>query len=204
MSNQPVDALIQQLQHIIASGRLELLDRYPNDLLVHDRLSFERFWAPGQRFGWMVGHSHTHVTALGLHPDENKSVTYVLNLSSTDRFFEITVGRDETTFRIEERGRDAYAALQRVPVDYRKVGVDNKFDVYRANNRVGHVTVEASGPYTERIYKAVLTPTCVANKADKAALHVWADHAARSIAGTLFFRSQYLMNDPILDLLHAA
>lgn len=189
MDIKPVDQLMHALQTIIEGAGLELLQRYPNDLLVHDRRQFERFWAPGQRFGWMVGHSHTHMAVVGLHTEENKVLGYVLNLNSDDRFYEVTVGRDGRSHQVREVGRAGFESLLRTPVPYSRQGDDKSFTLFCVGRPVGAVGITITGTFENRFYSASIAPRDGAQNRDVGALHLWADYACRRLAGSLFYRS---------------
>jgi len=49
IANKIIDAMLAE----VARYKLELLQRYPNDLLVHDRISLERGAHAGAKFCWM-------------------------------------------------------------------------------------------------------------------------------------------------------
>ncbi|MYM92473.1 hypothetical protein [Duganella vulcania] len=203
METNALDRLIEALKAQIGVYKLELLQHYPNDLLVHDRASFERFWAPGQRFGWMVGHRHTHMAAIGLHVEENKVLGYLLNLAADDRFFEIAIGQDGQSFSIKEIGREGFRSLMNTPVPYHRMGQHENFTLYRAGGAVGSVVITPTGTYEMRVYKAVLAPKAGSLARDATALHLWSDYACRGLAGSLFYRSEYVVTPPSAVLLVA-
>ena len=113
-----VERIIEAAKAEIEKYALELLQRYPDDLLVHDRSALEIYAVGGARIGWMVGHSHTHLVPLGIHPGTNQEVTYLTNLANDDRFYEIVISSSGENFTMKEITREDFAGLARTPVRY--------------------------------------------------------------------------------------
>ncbi len=63
MQNQEalVNQIIQSMQDIVVKHGLELMQHYPNDLLVHDKAHLMGMASPGAQFAWVVGDTHTHI-----------------------------------------------------------------------------------------------------------------------------------------------
>ena len=182
-----VSRIIESMTSEIKKHGLELLQRYPNDLLVHDQNMLQKTAVPGMKIAWMVGDSHTHMVPLGLHPKENEAVTYHLNLCNSDRFYQLDVRQDG--FQLKEIDKIAYAALQHTPVPYHREGTPGQFWLYRGKERVGYVCIARSeqSTQTKLIYTASVTPVSGCSKADLAALELWANYETSSMLRTLFF-----------------
>ena len=184
-----VQSILERMQAVITKYQLEVLLRYPDDLLVHDKAMLERFAVSGAKIAWMVGHSHTHLVALGLHPVENLNVVYLTNLSPEDRFFVLKIGQ-EYGIKMSQIDRPHFAALSATPVPYRRRGDANNFWVYRQNAKLGHVAIKQIGTWQERKSVATITPVAGITAQERAALAVWCSYAITEMAGTLFVRSE--------------
>lgn len=176
---------IQLMLDEIKKYGLELMTRYPNDLLVHDRKMLEMAAYPGAMVAWMVGHSHTHLVRLGIHAKENEMVSYLTNMSADDRFYLLTVNQEGC--KLKERTRDEFIALGRTPIAYKRLGTSESFTLYRKDVKVGHVVVHTKGSLMDRHYEVEVVKH-TRDKCDDAALHVWSEKAVVEIAHTLFAR----------------
>lgn len=176
--------IVERMTRVIREHGLELLERYPNDLLVHDRNILERAAVDGAQIAWMVGHCHTHMVILGLHPDENQNVGYLTNLSSSDHFYLLKVKGD--AFTMQEVGREAFARLSNTSVPYARKGVKDAFWLLRNGVRVGYVRVEWIGTLAAPRYKVTLTPVHGCSALDLSALYVWGSRALAEVARSLF------------------
>lgn len=52
-----IDQLIDKMAALVQQKGLELLSRYPADLLVHDRRFLQENLVEGVSIAWVVGHS---------------------------------------------------------------------------------------------------------------------------------------------------
>lgn len=190
-----VKNIIAALLDIIAKHGLELMQRYPDDLLVIDRDVLEKFALPGVKIAWMVGHSHTHITVLGTHARENECVTYHTNLSSEDRFYLLNIGQER--FTITEQTRDSYKALAQIPVPYQKQGSDSDFWVTRNRTRIGHISLTSIGTFKSPKESAQITPVADISPQDRVALEMWCNYGVREKAHTLFVRSTIEWCEPV-------
>jgi hypothetical protein len=197
MQNQTaVEFLLTAMQAAITKYQLEVLQRYPDDLLVHDRSLLERLAVPGARIAWMVGHCHTHLVALGFHPEENMHVTYLTNLANEDRFFVLSIGHSNR-IQMKELDRQAFSGLSSTSVPYQRKGDASNFWLMRNNVKVGHVSLVKLGNWQDRIIKATLTPMAGISAHERAALEVWAGYAVTELTGSLFVRSVLNWAEPI-------
>lgn len=193
--------IITLLEAKINECGLEVLTRYPADLYKHDRAMLEKHAQHGSKLAWMVGHCHTHFCVLGVHPDENVGVTYLTNLASEDRFFVIHVGMDSA--RLTEVDRKAFSALATTPIIYRSEGSASDYWLFRKDQRVGHIALEAVGGWQDRSYQVSITPVAGATVADRSALELWASKSVAKVSGSLFTRFT-IMWQPEMGLLKAA
>ncbi len=184
-----VQAILQRMQAVITKYQLEVLERYPDDLLVHDKAMLERFAVPEAQIAWMVGHSHTHLVALGFHPIENLNVGYLTHLANEDRFFILNMGRAHR-FKLSEVDRTQFAALSGTLVSYERRGSSSNFYLYRDRAKLGHVAIEQVGTWQSRKIKAVITPLRGISEHAHAALGIWCSYAVTELTGTLFVESE--------------
>lgn len=198
-----VERIIEAAKTEIEKYALDLLQRYPDDLLVHDKSAFELYAVAGARIGWMVGHGHSHLVPLGIHPGTNQEVKYLLNLANDDRFYEIVVSASGDDFTMKEITREGFAELARTRVPYKREGGVTGFWLLRDGSRVGSVMSEAIGNVCSPKYRATITPVAGITEADKAALEMWCQKSIVEAAGTLFVRSVVEVAPPI-RLAHAA
>lgn len=192
-----VEELLQAMRQQIEKHGLELMSRYPNDLLVHDRFVLERMSAPGAIIAWMVGHCHTHIVPLGLHPQENDTVTYLTNLAEEDRFYRIRI--QEKGFTLTEVGRDAFGKLNATAVPYHREGVTGNFWLLRGKERLGHVRVDRAGGIQDLTYRVEITPVAGISRLDRSALEHWAGRAQVEAAHSLFVRGEILWAEPVRE-----
>ena len=181
-----VEKILTQMKSIIADYQLAILQTYPNDLLVHDRRILEHFECNGATFAWMVGHTHTHIVNLGLHPEENEMVKYLTNLASTDRFFLIKLFTADAA--LKEISRDGFGQLAATQVPYTKLGTDSNFKVFKNGQLVGKINIERRGAYEHTVYLVQVRAEQTASKLDKLALQIWGEKGAATCAGTLFIK----------------
>lgn len=183
-----VEQILTKMRSLIAKHELNVLQNYPDDLLVHDRTNLERFAHAGATLAWLVGHNHTHIVNLGLHPDENEMVHYLTNLAATDRFFQIKIFASDVAFK--EVDRNGFSILASTPVPYIKAGADDDFIMFKSGLKVGQVQISTTGNYRDRVYNLQITAESRSTKLDQAALHLWADRMAAGIAGSLFIKTR--------------
>jgi hypothetical protein len=199
IANNIIDAMLVEVDRY----KLELLQRYPDDLLIHDRNALSRSAHAGSKFCWMVGDSHTHLARLGVHPKLNEYPTFLTNCSSNDRFYVIDVARSGVSFTLKEVTRESFPSLAHTPIPYKRVGAANGFWLYKNDARVGTCTITRTGTYEKPVYDMKLTVMAGTSEADKVALEDWAMHAAVEMAGTLFVNPRITW-EPAIELALAA
>jgi hypothetical protein len=184
-----IESILNGMKTFITKYKLEVLQRYPDDLLVHDKAMLERVAVPDSKIAWMVGHSHTHLVALGFHPVENLNVGYLTHLASEDRFFVLNIGR-EHQFKLSEVDRIQFAALSATPVHYERRGGSSNFWLYRDRAKLGHVTIEQVCTWQNKKANAAITPIRGISEHEHAALGIWCSYAITELTGTLFVPSE--------------
>lgn len=194
--NQLVDKVIEAMLEKIQQHGLELMQRYPNDLLKHDRYSLEKHAVPGAKIAWMVGHCHTHLVVLGLHAKENEGVSYLTNLSNEDRFYVISFSGGEQ-FSLKEVSREGFKLLASYYIPYKREGSASDFWLYRGKDRIGHVAIERTGTLNEPSVEAVITPVSGISRLDHSALDMWCNKATVEVSHSLFVRSNTTWSDSI-------
>jgi len=191
-----IQAINEAFKNEISKYNLELLQRHPRDLDI-DMAMLERFAAPGLKYAWMVGDSHTHAAPLGIHQTLNELPTYVTRLANNDRFYLLSIGHGPEQFTLKEVDRVAFAALVNTPIPYKMVGSSDSFWLYRNDARVGTCIVTREGTYEKPTYKAALMPMAGISKLDRAALEEWGLQAVVKKAGSLFAHSRVEWQDEI-------
>lgn len=180
-----IDVLINHMVGIVHQHQFTLLDRYPRDLLVHDRNVLERVAVSGASVAWTVGHSHTHIAQIGVHSEANVCIGYyVANASSDDRFYRIDFGIGEQGFKFTELDRAGFLALKNSPVPFQRSSYGPSFDLLKKDRKVGHCLFKCLDPITHQ-YEAHISPAADATPLDRAALYEWTTQAICS-HGTLF------------------
>lgn len=200
-----LDRVIQALKSKISAYGLELLQRYPNDLLVHDRRILEKALVPGLTLGWVVGHCHTHLVVLGIHPSENDMAPYLTGLANDDRFHTITLDQKSSAgVAITEISREAFAALAHIDVPYCANGSVDCFDLYRHSKLIGRINVQRKAvDDANPVFQQTISPMHCATAADRVALLYWAEKSAVKVAHTLFCQSEVVWQEPGAERLAA-
>ena len=191
-SPERIDSIIAYLKAFIEHNKLEVLTRYPNDLLVHDRNQFEKLGVPGMRFGWKADHSSTHLITIGVHPKEMELIPTLANLTSASKYLEIFipyVGPVQYT----EHTAKTFAQLANKEVPFHKVGDPADFVVYRGNQRLGRIALNNLGYLegnTTRTFEANFYEDSNDGFANNIPVfQLWAEHGITALAGTLFAKS---------------
>jgi len=183
-----LETIIGAMRAQIEKYSLEVLQRYPDDLFIHDRRMLKFGAVPGAQIAWVVGHCHTHLVNLGIHPDENQNVSYMTKLSSSDRFYLLKV--THSGFTLVEESREEFVALAGTPVPYHSNGDANSFSLFRGVSRIGAVTSEVIGSSEQRVFRGTIAPMAGVTALDRVALELWCDKALVKTAGTLFARTE--------------
>lgn len=194
--NPLVDKVIEAMLEKIQQHGLELMQRYPDDLLKHDRYSLEKHAVPGAKIAWMVGHSHTHLVVLGLHAKENEGVTYLTNLANDDRFYVISFSGGEQ-FSLKEVDREGFKLLASTYIPYKREGSASDFWLLHGKERIGHIAIERTGTMNEPRVEAVITPVSGISRLDHSALDMWCNKATVEVTHSLFVRSSTTWADPL-------
>lgn len=190
-----VQSIINAMLAVIEEHHLELMTRYPNDVLIHDKNMLERYAVSGAKIAWMVGHSHSHMVILGLNHDENMCVTYLTNMCKDDRFYVLNIKND--TFKMKGIDRKQFEELSLTSIPYKQNGVNSDFWLTHGNKRVGHIAITAEGNWQERVYKAVISPVSLITALDYVALKVWCSHMLRINSQSIFAKQSIEWSKPI-------
>lgn len=199
MQNQEslVTQIIQSMQDIVVKHGLDLMQRYPNDLLVHDKAHLMGMATPGAQFAWVVGDAHTHIVSLGLSKEENENVGYLTKLANKDKFYTIKINTGNRVV-FTELDRKAFEALASTPVRYSmSCGDFSNFWLMSGKNAIGHILVESVGTIQERKMLGHVRPVEGISLLDTVALKHWVGHAIIKTAGTLFIRSDTVWDEAI-------
>jgi hypothetical protein len=199
MKNQEefVESVIQSMQDIIVKHGLELMQHYPNDLLVHDKANLMLMATPGAQIAWVVGNMHTHIVNLGLSRQENEAVGYLTNLSSSDQFYLINISSGYRA-NFTKLSRDEFENLALTPVSYSmSCGDYSDFWLMRSDTQIGRISVDVTGNYQERFFHGKVKPLEGITELDKVALQHWVNQAIIKISGTLFVRSDTVWEEVI-------
>lgn len=193
IANKIIEAMLAHIEH----HKLELLQHYPDDLLVHDRNMLSRSAHGGAKIGWVVGDCHTHLAKLGVHAKLNEHPTYLTALGAKDRFYVIDVSRSGESFSMREVTRESFPSLAHTPIPYKQIGSASAFWLYKNDVRVGTVKIDRTGTYEKPVYDTKLSVMAGTSDGDKAALEDWAIQAAIEMAGTFFINPRFTWEAPI-------
>lgn len=170
---------------------LEVLEHYPNDVHIHDRNTLNIHATNGMDMAWTVSDTSTHLVPLGLSLKKNEEVSYLMNLSSRQRFYRLSINND--TCCIKELTREAFAELGRVRVPYRlgapKVA-DGLNTIYRNDVKIGMIHLKDIGNWNSRAYEVTILPEKGLCLRDQIALQVFSERLPVDITGTLFVRTK--------------
>lgn len=191
-----IEAAIKLMLAEIERHGLQVIQRYPNDVLLHDRAVLEQYGHPGSTVAWMVGDMHSHIVPLGIHPLLNKFVTYLTDLASNDRFYILEFSRSGEV-GIKPIARKVFAELSRTGIPFTSKGAPTNFSLYRETSRLGHCMLTDEGTCAAPLMLATITPRHDIRPIDKAALEEWARQAVTQHTGTLFAKSKLHWNEPV-------
>lgn len=193
-----VDNIITAMLAEIEKHGLELMQRYPDDLQRHDRRVLSRNAVAGGKLAWVVGHSHTHLAVLGVHPDQNEHTNWLTNLANADRFYVLDISSTGTSFTLQELSRESFRTLAHTSIPYSRIGGADAFWLYKNKTRVGTCHIEFRGIVNgRRSYHAFLAVMAGTPEKDKVTLETWASYAANELASSLFRDLDFTWESPI-------
>jgi len=166
---------------------LETELHYSQDL-ENDKNVLLRLGVPGAKFGWKVGHTGTHLYALGLHPKRNEHVTYVTRDSASDLFYLLEFSHDMC--KIKSMSNREFEALKSTPIPYQMEGRNDSFWLLKNGKRIGHCKNEFVGTYSKPKYRSTITTMPGVSILDKEALAEHANFSIVALAGTLFIAAE--------------
>lgn len=183
--NPVVERIIEAMQAEVKKHGLDLMQHYPLDLTLHDKNQLLMEAVPGARFAWTVHDTSTNLSLLGVHPERNKEPTYLLNLSSRQKFYELKIR--EGGFALTEVSKKDYEALSRTPIPYRRIGEQKGFVLEERGRKIGSIGVKDVG---NSLFEVEILPEADASPLSLVALSAYAQRAPVEIAHTLFVRSR--------------
>lgn len=183
-----IEQLMTALHALIAEHKIDLLKHYPDDLNVHDRRILERYMMPGATLAWVVGHTHTHLVPLGIHPKQNDMVKCFTHLSRSDHFFLIKFGANGD-FNITQLNRDVFEALSSHPIAYAVQACGPDFTLLKRDKTIGRFHLQVL-PYAldtaNPRRKVTFSPAPGISDFERTVLALWGEEAARESAGSHF------------------
>lgn len=195
-----VNCLISAMTTEIQRYGLEVLTRYPDDLLVHDRNTLTGIAVPGITMGWAVGHSATHLSLVGIHPEQSSMLDYLASPSHSAKHFYRVAITSPTNFRMTEISRENFANMAREPVPYQlKKSDDGGGWVSHTRRALGHIAIRYEGGFQDRRWFADITPVEGATPLAHVVLETWANRAMIEKAGSLFCRTETAFLAPCRD-----
>lgn len=203
-ANLLVDRIISAMLSEIEKHGLELMQHYPNDLMIHDKNVLMLQAAAGASIAWTVSDTATHLAPLGLHPESNSHVGYCLNLSSRQRFYRLSISQQ--SFSLEEISREKYALLEttKVPYSLCRKPAEGTNRLYKGDRVVGDINLVDIGNWHQRSFEVTVVPAEGITRLDMNALAVWAARIPVDVAGTLFVRTKEVWKDAAGERLQIA
>lgn len=190
-----VEAMLASMIRTVKTKGLDLMETYPNDLLVHAKNYLIEYAVPGAQFGWCVGHVHSHLLILGIDKDLNELAAGITNLGTADRFYLIKINSWDS-FDFIEKDKRSFADMANTPIRYKKVGQNDDFYLMIGEKRIGHVHVDLTGAFEESLYKVTCTPATGISEIDRNALLLAARRAHMFVDGNLFIKAVVEVAEP--------
>lgn len=196
MNKALVNNLIIAMEAQVKHHGLNLMNSYPNDLLIHDRNALNVIASPGARIGWMVGDRHTHLVSIGIHPEDNDMLPTLTNLCNSDKFYFIDINRMEAGgFLMKQVSRDDFKKPWNEKCNFSRSGEKFNFVVNHGKDVIGSVDIDIAGNMESRVFVCNVHPVSGITQLERTALHVWASKGVNHAAGTLFNRSELHWNE---------
>ena len=176
-----IQKMIDAMQKEVVRHGFELMQRYPRDLLVHDRAILTQYAKPGAVIAWVIGHCHSQAVAVGIHEMEHSLLTTLAKQSRADQFYRIECTADN--FELTALPRHEYLALSHTPIPYRTTHNPKRFVLSRNGIVVGRcqITPPDYRVSQDRTHTLEITPTRNASSLDLAALECYGRQALRKI-----------------------
>lgn len=190
-----VQSILHAMQAEIESHGLELMSRYPDDLVVHDKAQLLNIAVPGATIAWMVGHSHTHMIPIGIHKKQSELVGCFINLANDDLFYTITIKNNK--FKMVKVDREEFADLKTKNHPYEKEGGISSFWLMNGKNHVGFININHVGTIQKKKVLATINPCRGISDLDYVALNVWCTQSIIEFANTLFIESEIVWKETI-------
>lgn len=188
-----VENIIAAMLKEVEKHHLELMRRYPLDLIKHDKCKLENLIAPGAKIAWMVGDAHTHMIFLGIHKTENDMIRCLTNLCNNDKFYVLDIkSLADDGFNLKELTKEKFTLLANTPIHYSASGFDKySMSVMDGKDLIGGFEIAVEGGWEERIFNCTVRPKENLNKLQSTALKVWASYGVNNASGTLFSKTVF-------------
>ncbi|MDP1870225.1 MAG: hypothetical protein Q8K61_01230 [Gallionella sp.] len=180
------DIIIEQMHRMIEQNKLELVRRHAKDLVLHDLVLLTKLNDSKAVLAWCVGHSHSHLVVLGIHPAENSMVYTHVRLASEDKFYKLTL-KAAADFCLQETTRLDYPELGNTPVPYSMSGTKLEFTFFKAGAPLAHITIKPLQIGGKWQYHVQYRPINVMTEIDRYAAEVWAHKSIASFAQSVFY-----------------
>jgi hypothetical protein len=182
MIDKIIEAMVKEVERL---GLQLLAGSYANDLLVADRMWLEMHVVAGLQAAWVVGDSHTHLTTLGLHPKHNEMVPCLTRLSSSDRYFLLSIGNE--SFTLKEVNREQFLDKGSYKIHYSEKQTSlEQHTVFHQNKEVGVYRVAKHGYFEEASYEVGIACVEGATPLERLAVELHANHKVCQLAGSLW------------------
>ncbi|WP_138519216.1 hypothetical protein [Limnobacter alexandrii] len=185
-----IDQLIDKMVDLVKQKGLELMSRYPADLLVHDRRFLQENLVEGVTIAWVVGNSHTHCALVGISEEQSDLIWHLSSLNESDVYCRIDVRNGKAA--VKELSRQQFTDLSKIKPAY-SARFDWQFDVRHGNDCVGHVRIEPKGSLENRAYDITVFPESNASAKDLVGLQQMAKRGAARQHGSLFWRGEIIV-----------
>ncbi len=185
-----IDQLIDKMVDLVKQKGLELMSRYPADLLVHDRRFLQENLVEGVTIAWVVGHSHTHCALVGISEEQSDLIWHLSSLNESDVYCRIDVRNCKAA--VKELSRQQFTDLSKIKPAY-SARFDWQFDVRHGSDLIGHVHIEPKGSFENRSYEITVSPKSNASAKDLVGLQQLAKRGAARQHGSLFWRGEIIV-----------
>lgn len=185
----------QMMDNIIAKTGFRVASLYPGDLKC-DTGFIQSFGNGPAQIGWILGDTHTHIVALGIHPELNDMVHCYLKLDKSDKFFKLTLLGSED-FKLVEVEPQAFAELSNTRIPYSKISSNDRegFVLQKNGTPIVDVRFSVTGGYGNRVHVVKLKPLTTISDLDRYAGDAWAYQTLIKVAQTIFFKAEVEWED---------
>ena len=175
------------MEKIISDNGFGVTQRYPKDRVL-DLEIIRSVENSAAQIGWCVGDSHTHIVILGVHPENNEMVDCFTKLSSTDKFYRLSLTGSED-FKLTEVSRAEFSALKSTPIAYSKRAALDQLDFafFKHDKPIANVNIRSTGTFANRQFEVTFEPLEYMTAIDKRAAEAWANKTICAHIHSLWF-----------------